>query len=350
MKPMPLSLAITMIFLIFVPNTSQADPAGCSNLSWASGFSPPARAARTLTYSMIAYSPTSPSNPGPYSSGNPAELFQKDPSNTGPYYYSATPLVENLNSGTASTTFGVVDHAGFYHSRAVLFQTKFPTRGTFRIAVDTGLPTPYAGDRNQCLAASNNTVVQDLPDVNFSSTPGSQIEVGTQANYSVAGYIDSLTVNSQLSYEWNFGDGTGTTSTSSTNVSHTFTANNTYTVTVRAFDGAYYSPTRSHQITIVGPTPPTVTSEAYACNNNYWTIGVEWSPTNAYSVGAYEVEASQNYGSWTQIYSGTALSMDHSAYKNTNQRFRVRACSAAGGCSLMSSISTVQLPNHCNVE
>jgi hypothetical protein len=342
--------AIILAGLISFSQLASADPAACNNLNWQNGFAPPQRAALSYNYTMMINSADSPATPGPYYLGTPVYLVQLAPSQAGPYTATNTTKVQLNNSGTAEKTIGAVNFANVTLAKGALYQTQFPSRGTYQLAIATGLQSPLVGDYNICNKPTYTTLVQTLPTVTLVSTPGTQAEVGKSLSFTVSGEKDSQSVNSQISYEWNFGDGTGSQSTFSTTISHTFVSNGTFNISVRAFDGGYYSDIINLSLTVVGPTPPSLVTEAVSCANSYWTIELNWSPTNSYPIGHYEVEASQNQGAWTQIYTGNASSTQHQAYKNTNQRYRVRACSTTDGCSLMSNISNVTLPNNCNVQ
>jgi len=297
--------------------------------------------ATNINYTVIVESSLNPDPPGRFASGTPLYILQR---------LSGQSNWSVVNDGTGSH----VEYAGtFYVGGApagfgARFDTRFPNRGVYRVAVGPALGPPWVDPYNICVISAQTVTIQDPPTVNIIAAPSGQVGVGTDQQFTAAGTIDALAVNSQLQFVWNFGDGSGDITTASTSITHKFNSPGQKTVTVRSFDGTYPSSQVSMVVDVVGPTPPTLALETIACANGWWTIDVNWGPTNTAIVDNYQVEISQNYGPFVLIYDGPALNVQHQAYKNTNQRVRVRACKN-GGCS-SDTQQSLQLPNHCNVQ
>jgi YD repeat-containing protein len=91
------------------------------------------------------------------------------------------------------------------------------------------------------------------------------------------------------------------------------------------------------QVTVELPpaSAPTATAPSFGLNGNF-TVG--WNAVNGAT--QYELQRNLNNGSWSNIYSGAAVSQAYSAVPQGTYAYRVRACNPAG-CSNWSNSASV---------
>jgi len=120
------------------------------------------------------------------------------------------------------------------------------------------------------------------------------------------------------------------------NVSRSGQANSTYTYRVKFVPCAgsplgtdpMFSNTKVTVVTLIPGVPSSITEPASDYDGAFT---VSWASSSG-SPASYKLEQQFNGGSWSQVYSGTALSKALSGLPDGTYKYRVRACNASG-CS-----------------
>ncbi|WP_206409539.1 RHS repeat protein [Lysobacter enzymogenes] len=90
--------------------------------------------------------------------------------------------------------------------------------------------------------------------------------------------------------------------------------------------------------TPTAPDLPVLDVPSYVSQTSYT---VKW--TNVTASGSYELQERTNGGAWQALYSGSERSRTITGHASGSYGYRVRACSAAGGCGNWSVEATVQV-------
>jgi len=160
--------------------------------------------------------------------------------------------------------------------------------------------------------------------------------------YSIAWSSPATTTSYRLEENFNGGAWTLIHNAAATSTSVSGRSQGVYGYRVIACNGigcSAPSSTASVQV-ILPPGPTSVAAPASSASGNY---NLNWSSTS--NASSYQVEESQNGGSWSLLYNGSGLTIGVASRPNGSHQYRARACNVAG-CSGNSAIATtvVSLP------
>ncbi|MBI2381859.1 MAG: PKD domain-containing protein [Gammaproteobacteria bacterium] len=142
----------------------------------------------------------------------------------------------------------------------------------------------------------------------------------TPTSFFGSGWIDTFALNHTLAYTWNFDDGTQSQEQSPV---HAFANAGEYYVTVKSFDGTFYSDeTNAAQLWVRGPAQPPrrVRYEFGNCNYRTRTGYVDWEKSGT----SFEMEVLTG-SVWMKVYSGAEPMAPFSTATTGSRSIRVRA-------------------------